>query len=295
MKKTVNGTQLISQVQAELRNRYIDLMMRTLSFSLWHEEAVPLNTSYRYRRLAWHAIGTILSTLVRPFGYTLYEKTRYADQQKFEGYIWPTYADTMIGTPRLENIRDCILQCFTDNVQGDFIEAGVWRGGGSIFMAAILNAHDVSDRKVFVADSFQGLPPPDAKTYPADKGDKHSKYKILSVSLEDVQRNFEKYDLLRDNIVFVPGWFKDTLPTLKDNTFAVIRLDGDMYGSTIESLDNLYPSLSVGGYCIIDDYALDGCRKAVDDYRAKFSITEPIIPIDWTGAYWKKEIDIASS
>ncbi|MEM7534568.1 MAG: TylF/MycF/NovP-related O-methyltransferase [Chloroflexota bacterium] len=281
--------------EAGLREQYIQLIMKTLSFSLWQEEAVPLHTSYRHRRLVWRSIGTMLSTLVRPFGYTLYERTRYADQQKFEGYIWPTYADTMIGTPRLENIRDCILNCFAENVPGDFIEAGVWRGGGSIFMAAILNAYQISDRKIFVADSFQGLPPPDAETYPADKGDKHSKYnKILSVSLEEVQRNFEKYDLLHDNIVFVPGWFKDTLPTLKDNRFAVIRLDGDMYGSTIESLDNLYPLLSVGGYCIIDDYALDGCRKAVDDYRARFSITEPIISIDWTGAYWKKEVDILS-
>ncbi len=70
---------------------------------------------------------------------------------------------------------------------------------------------------------------------------------------------------------------------------AVLRLDGDMYESTMEALRPLYPKLSKGGYLIIDDYALPGCRAAVDDYRREQRIAEPVIEIDRTGVYWRKE------
>jgi len=166
----------------------------------------------------------------------------------------------------------------------------VWRGGACIFMKAILAASGVKDRKVFVADSFQGLPEPDAEKYPLDKGDTHHLFdSVLAVSDAQVRRNFEKYGLWDDSVVFLKGWFKDTLPTAPIKQLAILRLDGDMYSSTIEVLETLYPKLSKGGFCIIDDYALAGCRKAVDDYRAKNGITTPIETIDWTGRWWRKE------
>jgi hypothetical protein len=90
-------------------------------------------------------------------------------------------------------------------------------------------------------------------------------------------------------VVFLQGWFEDTLPNVPIDKLAVMRLDGDLYSSTVDSLSNLYPKLSVGGYCIIDDYALDGCRAAVDDYRAERNIKSPIVKIDHTGIFWKKE------
>ena len=79
----------------------------------------------------------------------------------------------MIGLRRLENLQFCVEDAIAAGVPGDLIETGVWRGGATIFMRAILQAHQITDRNVWVADSFQGLPVPDAEKYPADKDDQH--------------------------------------------------------------------------------------------------------------------------
>ena len=107
--------------------------------------------------------------------------------------------------------------------------------------------------------------------------------------MDEAQRNFSKYGLLDEQVVFVKGFFSDTLPKLDAGPFSVIRLDGDMYELTIVALECLYPKLSVGGYAIIDDYGAVGqCRTAVNDYRAKFGIEDDIHPIDWAGVWWRK-------
>ena len=88
---------------------------------------------------------------------------------------------------------------------------------------------------------------------------------------------------------FLAGWFKDSLPTAPIDRLAVLRADGDMYESTAQILTYLYPKLSVGGYCIIDDYgALPGCAQATDNYRRQQRITEPLQWIDWTGVFWRR-------
>ena len=96
-----------------------------------------------------------------------------------------------------------------------------------------------------------------------------------------------------DQVIFLQGWFKNTLPTAPIESLSILRLDGDMYESTIDALFYLYPKLSVGGYCIIDDWgAIPSCKKAVEDYRRVYNITENMEMIDWTGVYWKKERNI---
>ncbi|RBW58194.1 macrocin O-methyltransferase [Tenacibaculum sp. E3R01] len=196
----------------------------------------------------------------------------------------------MIGLKRLENIQFCFNEIIKDNIPGDFIETGVWRGGATIFMKALLNDLKIKDRNVWVADSFEGLPPPNETLYPEDKGDLHdAKSDHLAISLETVKYNFQKYDLLDDSVKFLKGWFKDTLPTAPIEKLSIIRLDGDMYESTMDGLVNLYPKLSKGGFIIIDDWgAVEACKKAVIDYRKTNNITEEIKTIDWTGAYWRK-------
>jgi hypothetical protein len=90
-------------------------------------------------------------------------------------------------------------------------------------------------------------------------------------------------------VVFLKGWFKDTMPAVPINKLAVLRLDGDMYESTIEVLTHLYPKLSLGGFCIIDDYGvIPPCRQAVSDFRSQLKITNPIQKIDHTGIFWQK-------
>ena len=114
------------------------------------------------------------------------------------------------------------------------------RGRLCIYMRGILAAHAVKNRTVWVADSFAGLPKPDETLYPADKGDTHHIFDELSVSLDEVKDNFQRFGLLDEQVAFLPGWFKDTLPQAPIDQLAVLRLDGDMYGSTIETLQALY-------------------------------------------------------
>ena len=204
------------------------------------------------------------------------------------GEDWPILAQSMAGNKRLQNIQTLAEDIFTNNTPGDFIETGVWRGGSCIFMSAILRAYGITDRSVYVCDSFEGLPPPKEHEYPADRGDTHHTAPFLAVGLEQVQTNFEGYDLLTDQVKFVKGWFSDTLPTLEVEKLALLRLDGDMYESTIVALENLYPKLSVGGYVIVDDYGLPNCRRAIADYREFHGIDTELISIDNSSVYFKK-------
>jgi hypothetical protein len=210
-------------------------------------------------------------------------------QQRTMGLDWPPSAHTMIGLKRLDNIQYCIEDVLRRGVQGDLIETGVWRGGATIFMRAVLKVYGVTDRRVWVADSFAGLPPPDPHKYPADAGLNFHTCPILAVSLEQVKANFERYGLLDAQVVFLKGWFRDTLPACPVQRLAVLRLDGDLYESTTDALVHLYPKLSVGGYVIVDDYGLiPACRQAVHDFRGRHRILEPIQPIDGAGIFWQR-------
>lgn len=209
-------------------------------------------------------------------------------------------AVTMIGRHRLDNIEACVRSVVEDGVPGDLLEAGVWRGGACVFMRALLEALDdqekahVAPRRVHVADSFQGLPPPvhaaDA-AYAALPGVNVKVLPILKVTADEVRANFARYGFDEDpRVVFHEGWFKDTLPTADTGPLAVLRLDGDFYESTMDTLRALEPRVSPGGYVIVDDYGAvpPMCGAAVDDYRREKGITEELVKIDWTGVYWRK-------
>jgi hypothetical protein len=195
---------------------------------------------------------------------------------------------TMIGRTRLDDIGYCVADVLARGVPGDLIETGVWRGGTTILMRAVLEAYGDEHRRVYVADSFEGLPPPDPGRYPADEGLFLNLVDALAVTVEDVRAGFERYGLLDDRSVFVNGWFRDTLPGLRGHRWSVVRLDGDLYESTTDALSNLYPGLSPGGWLVVDDYAIDACRTAVTDYRREHGITAPLHRIDWTGVRWQK-------
>jgi len=211
-------------------------------------------------------------------------------------FVWPT-GETMLTLSLLNNLERCVSDVLARGVPGDLIETGVWRGGACIFMRALLDHHGDPDRLVWVADSFCGLPPPNSLKYPADAGMDLSNVQGLAVSLEQVQANFAKYGMLDDRVRFLKGWFRDSLPPAPITTLAVMRLDGDLYESTMDALVHLYPKLSPGGYVIIDDWSRRGgsipCVKAVLDYRAQHGIEDPIQVLDpeihyaW-GAFWQR-------
>ncbi len=267
---------------------YLDLLKKTLTFMLWPEPPVPLAATDDRRSTLGRAAAHGLDRLVGLVGMRLVTRPEYTQAQREEGRVWPGYADTMVGLKRLDNLQRCVQTALADGVEGDLIETGVWRGGSCIFMRGILAAHGVSDRRVFVADSFQGLPRPEADGHPLDANDELYTRSVLAVSQQQVEDNFRRYGLLDDQVVFLKGWFRDTLPEAPIDKLAVMRLDGDMYGSTMDGLNNLYPKLQAGGFCIIDDYSLESCSQAVHDYREAHGIDEPIEAIDWTGRFWRK-------
>ena len=192
---------------------------------------------------------------------------------------------TMIGQKRLENIVFLLEKALEEDIPGCYGEFGVWKGGASILAAHVLKG---SGRKVYVADSFEGLPPAKPSKFPKDRGQMMHTINHLRVSLEEVQANFARYGLLDDNVIFLKGFFETTLPNLKD-TFVVVRMDGDLYQSTWETLDNLYPQISPGGSIICDDYCLATAREACHDYREKHKITSEIHVIDDCGVWWRKD------
>lgn len=267
---------------------FLNLMKKTLSFTLWPEPPAPIALFNDEKSPISRFFITIITKILSFKNLQIVKYRSFSENQRIDGEMWPVYADTMIGLKRLDNLQYCVENVLKENIEGDLIETGVWRGGACIFMRAVLLAHGIKDRKVFVADSFEGLPKPDTDKYHSDKGDQHHVQSFLAVSKEEVENNFKRYDLLDKQVIFLKGWFKDTLPQAPIDKLSILRLDGDMYGSTMDALENLYPKLSKGGYCIIDDYALQGCRSAVDDYRIKHSITSEIKEIDRSSCYWKK-------
>jgi len=106
--------------------------------------------------------------------------------------------------------------------------------------------------------------------------------------LEEVRENFKRYDLLDDNVVFIKGFFETSIPSAPIDKLAILRLDGDMYSSTIQVLNALYDKVSTGGYIIVDDWCLHNCRAAVNDFRKSRNITDEILEIDGIGVFWRK-------
>jgi len=270
------------------RDLYLELLKDTLTYSLWDEPPRPCSLDIGLGNPLRKHYYRQFSRQLEDEGIQLCRPVYITRYQRENGMIWPGQADTMVGRKRLDNLQYCIETVLRDGIEGDLLEAGVWRGGAAIFMRAVLAAHGIRDRKVFVADSFRGLPPP-RKDCPADNGDRHFEYDFLAVTMEEVRNNFRRYRMLDDQVVFISGWFEETLPAAPLERIAVLRADGDMYSSTMAILDNLYPRLQPGGFCIIDDYgALSACKKAVDDFREANLISEVMVEIDWTGRFWRK-------
>lgn len=274
----------------DVRSLYLDQIRRDLT-RYGMEQLVPVGWPLGTRAgLNW-LVGM---PLLKFRNFMLVRKVPFDKEARDAGRDWPADAETMIGMQRLTSLQRCVETVLQEDVPGDLVECGVWRGGASILMRAVLAAYGDEKRNVWLCDSFEGVPPPDEKNYEADKLPRfnmglHHAAPVLAVTQDQVKANFERYGLLDDQVRFIPGWFKDTLHKSPIEQISVLRLDGDLYESTIQALEPLYPKLSPGGYCIIDDYNLEYCRKAVADYRSQHGITAEIIDIDGYGAYWRKD------
>lgn len=284
--------------ESPLARRYLDLLQGCLTRRLFQDEQVedalawPPDAGLGDPDDVWPQLLRLGLGVVRPAA----DPDAALAQAHF-----PPHAETMAGDDRLTNVRELVGRALADGVPGDLVETGVWRGGTVIMMRALLEAHGDTERVVWACDSFQGLPPPDDTRHPLDAAWRegytsgHSPSavelvdKALMVSLEDVKANVDRYGLLDDRIRFVEGWFKDTLAVAPIDRIAVLRLDGDLYESTMDALVALEPKVAPGGYVIVDDYnSIDACKQAVADYRSTHGIADAIHEIDWTGVWWQR-------
>jgi hypothetical protein len=301
--------------KSDLTKAYLDLMIRVVCNLIYEDP--PLWVYDQHNELA--------------------KGGRFSLDRRVDGEDAPSLAHATIGVKRLENIQYCMESVLADDVPGEFLEAGVFRGGAVIFMRAVLRAYRISGRKVFACDAFMPQEPPvkpiayllrllasppstawrrrlfmwmqnfvpeAQRAFPVNQDPSEEwvdvVFKLVSdpdlmrsywkgTGLENVKANFARYGLLDDQVVFVKGLFSDTLPNVSLETISVLRLDADSYESTMDVLNNLYPKLSPGGYCIVDDYhAFAECRRAIGEYRSHYSIQDEIIPIDKLSCYWRR-------
>ena len=210
---------------------------------------------------------------------------------RMQGMDWPAHGLTMVGRMRLENIERLLLNMIDAQVPGDFVECGVWRGGSSLFARGMLKALNVHGRKVHLVDSFEGLP----KASQTKDRDVWSKMDFLKVSLEEVQEPFRQLGLLDHGVAFHKGFFQHSLPLLRKQLLAnkkriaVLRMDGDMFESTMDILYNLYDLVSVGGCIIIDDFAIREAKEAVETFLQHHKLIVDYIKIDEFSSYFCKE------
>jgi O-methyltransferase len=275
---------------ADVTRRYLDLLKRALVNLIYPEHELQL------RYLEAKPAGDRLSVqrALRDLRYedasTFKELvTGKHDGRNFRGAVTRD-AHTMVGLRRLKNIQWCAAQIFEAGTEGDFLEAGVCQGGASIYMRALQVAYGQEHRRMWVADSFQGLPPPRSEV---DAGLDFTEERMpwLAASLTAVQDNFRTYDLLSDHVRFVKGWFSKSLQGCEVERIALLRIDADLYESTRDVLQALYDRVAAGGFIIVDDYhAFRACRTAVDEFRTRRGIVDPLRRVDWTATYWQKTV-----
>ncbi|PHM36573.1 TylF/MycF/NovP-related O-methyltransferase [Xenorhabdus innexi] len=268
---------------------YLDLLGRTLTNRIYEPEK-PKGTLHEVESI--REVLCQLSDEGIDLGISAEELTDILQYTKRSRNI-----HTYVSEEALSNIRFAVETVHRENIEGDLLDCGVLRGGTSIYMAGALK-YLSSSRKVYVADSFSGLPSPSAKDGMFINQFWHRFAKHLPLynldclaTIDDVKENFHRYGLLSESVVFTKGWFADTLPCLPDEArFSVIRIDADWYSSTLDVLNNTYHKLSENGFIIIDDYHLPGCQNAVDEFRKLHGITAQLEVADKSAGvfFWRK-------
>jgi len=201
----------------------------------------------------------------------------------------------------IDIIKDDI---YTNNIDGDVVECGVWKGGMSIYLSYLF-----LDKKIWVCDSYEGFQPLSISQYAYNGNERHDENfdknhpnavpnnMSIKISLDEVKSNFKQFGLVDDDIIFLKGWVKDTLnpKTCKIDKISVLRIDVDSYSATLEVLVNLYDKVVSGGYIIFDDSALHECKDAIREFERikniKFNFMYPDGDVDnnlKNGAYIKK-------
>lgn len=213
---------------------------------------------------------------------------------------------TMTSPERLWSLLGAVRHVVDTQVPGDFVECGVWRGGSVMAMAKELVSLGVTDRHIWLYDTFAGMTSPTLEDVEAGTGvsaqvmlnstpvaDGNNVWCVAG--LPDVQANIRSTGYPFGQFTFVEGDVGQTLHQSAPSKVALLRLDTDWYESTKTELEVLYPRLSVGGVCIFDDYGhWQGARRAVDEYFEELGHRPYMHPIDYSGRVLIKTVDHGS-
>lgn len=201
---------------------------------------------------------------------------------------------TMTTIEPMYALFDAVKYILSNNIPGSFVECGVWRGGSSMLIAKMLSNRNITDRKIYMYDTYEGMPEPesidkdftgiDASVLMKENEDNKEESVWCLAQLENVRINMLSTGFPIEKIQFIKGKVEDTLAeNLPQEKIALLRLDTDWYESTKHELLHLYPLLTANGVLIIDDYGhWEGCRKAVDEYFNENNINILMSRIDYT-------------
>lgn len=218
--------------------------------------------------------------------------------------FWKFYniskAFTMTSVERMYALYQSVNYVLDNQIPGDFVECGVWRGGSSMMIGHVLQHRGVKDRKIFLFDTFEGMPAATendedfagkqaAEIMSDNKDNKNATIWCLA-DLADVKNNMSKTGLAENQIVYVKGMVENTIPNAEiSGEISLLRLDTDWYESTKHELIHMYPKVAQNGVVIIDDYGhWKGSRKAVDEYFAEKGLKPLLQRIDYTGRLMMK-------
>jgi O-methyltransferase len=201
-------------------------------------------------------------------------------------------AYTLTGADRLAGVIEATTYIVRNNIPGDFVECGVWRGGSMMAVALTLLELGETSRHLYLYDTFAGMPAPTDRDRDLDGTPARTLLDDVSVAdgirciadLEDVTRNIERTGYPASRVTFVRGKVEDTIPAIAPEHIALLRLDTDWYASTKHELTHLYPRLSTRGVLILDDYGhWQGAREAADEYFAEHGLAPILVRLDYTG------------
>ena len=234
-------------------------------------------------------MGAVLTTQIPRRRFCIKEQVSRMEYSLVEPY-------TATGEVRVTALVDAVRQLIADEVPGAFIECGVWKGGSMMAVAFTLLELDVTNRELYLFDTFSGPDPTEMQEIDRDyKGVLASKQYYpgwYASELKEVQGNMQRTGYPEDCISYVVGRVQETVPKLAPEQIALLRLDTDYYESTRHELEHLWSRLSPGGTLLIDDYGhFDGCRKAVDEFLIAEGITEPLTKIDYAARLLVKRAD----
>ncbi len=190
---------------------------------------------------------------------------------------------TMTSMLRCYALYQAVKYVIQNDISGDFVECGVWRGGSAMLIAMTAKSLGVTDRKIYLYDTFSGMSEPTAIDVSVEneevkaserwsKEERSDRNDWCYANVTDVRNNLKQTDYPSDRFVLIEGKVEDTIPSQSPETIPLLRLDTDWYESTRHELEHLYPRLLQYGVLIIDDYgSWAGAKKAVDEYFGKRS------------------------